>query len=89
VEGVRLHDLRHWMATQGLGDDTDIKTVAARGGWANTTTPLEMYAAFVPARDAALALRLAKLLDGEGTDGNVNGEAAGDAAASEAIGQQG
>jgi integrase len=69
VEGVRLHDLRHWMATQGLGDDTDIKTVAARGGWANTTTPLEVYSAFVPARDADLALRLAKLLDGESSLG--------------------
>lgn len=66
VESVRLHDLRHWMATQGLGDDTDIKTVAARGGWANTTTPLEVYAAFVPARDAELAIRLAKLLDDDG-----------------------
>jgi integrase len=78
VEGVRLHDLRHWMATQGLGDDTDIKTVAARGGWANTTTPLEVYSAFVPARDAELALRLAKLLDGESDRGeDLDSEPAG------------
>jgi integrase len=77
VQGVRLHDLRHWMATQGLGDDTDIKTVAARGGWANATTPLEVYSAFVPARDAELALRLAKLLDGEDGDEVDDGEAAG------------
>jgi integrase len=86
VESVRLHDLRHWMATQGLGDDTDIKTVAARGGWANTTTPLEVYAAFVPARDAALALRLAKLLDGE--DDTGDGEADEDELDSEAVVQQ-
>jgi integrase len=82
AEGVRLHDLRHWMATQGLGDDTDIKTVAARGGWANTTTPLEVYSAFVPGRDAELARPLAKLLDGEESedaDSDGDGEQSEDA----------
>ena len=63
LDGVRLHDLRHWMATEGLGDGVDIETVAGRGGWANTTTPLEIYSHFQPARDTELARRLAQRLD--------------------------
>jgi integrase len=65
LDGVRLHDLRHWMATQGLGEGIDIETVAGRGGWANTTTPLEIYSHFQPARDGELARRLAEQLDGQ------------------------
>jgi integrase len=68
LDGVRLHDLRHWMATESLGDGVDIETIAARGGWANTTTPLEVYSHFRPARDADLAERLAKRLDGDDGD---------------------
>jgi hypothetical protein len=56
----------HWMATEGLGGGADIETVAGRGGWASTTTPLEVYSHFRPARDAELARRLAERLDGEG-----------------------
>jgi integrase len=65
LDGVRLHDLRHWMATEGLGGGADIETVAGRGGWANTTTPLEVYSHFRPARDTELARQLAERLDGE------------------------
>jgi integrase len=63
LDGVRLHDLRHWMATEGLGDGVDIEAVAGRGGWANTTTPLEIYSHFQPARDTELASKLAHRLD--------------------------
>jgi len=65
LDGVRLHDLRHWMATEGLGGGADIETVAGRGGWANATTPLEVYSHFRPARDASLARDLARRLDGD------------------------
>jgi integrase len=64
LDGVRLHDLRHWMATEGLGGGADIETVAGRGGWANSTTPLQVYSHFRPARDAELARSLAERLDG-------------------------
>jgi integrase len=64
LDGVRLHDLRHWMATEGLGGGADIETVAGRGGWANSTTPLEVYSHFRPARDGELARQLAERLDG-------------------------
>jgi integrase len=40
LEGVRLHDLRHYMATQMAGEGLDVVTIAGRGGWANATTPL-------------------------------------------------
>jgi integrase len=36
LDGVRLHDVRHWMATEGLGGGADSETVAGCGGWANT-----------------------------------------------------
>jgi hypothetical protein len=61
LDGVRLHDLRHWMATEGLGGGADIETVAGRGGWANSTTPLEVYSQFRP--DDQLARQLAERLD--------------------------
>ena len=66
LDGVRLHDLRHWMATEGLGGGADIETIASRGGWANSTTPLEVYSHFRPARDTDLAHKLAGRLDGDG-----------------------
>jgi len=65
LDGVRLHDLRHWMATEGLGGGADIETIAGRGGWANSTTPLEVYSHVRPARDGQLARQLAERLDGE------------------------
>jgi integrase len=63
LEHVRLHDLRHWMATQLLAEGFDVVTLAGRGGWSNTATPLEVYAHFQPARDRAAADRLAQVLD--------------------------
>jgi hypothetical protein len=53
------------MATQLLAEGLDIQTLAGRGGWANATTPLQVYAHFQPARDVEAARRLAARLDGE------------------------
>lgn len=64
LDHVRLHDLRHWMATQLLAGGFDVVTLAGRGGWSNTTTPLEVYSHFQPARDRAAADRLGEVLDG-------------------------
>ena len=60
---VRLHDLRHYMATQLLAEGLDVQTLAGRGGWADATTPLRVYAHFQPARDVEAARRLADRLD--------------------------
>lgn len=66
LDGVRLHDLRHYMATQLLAEGFDVATVTGRGGWATATTPLRVYAHFQPARDRAAAERLGQVLDESG-----------------------
>ena len=42
--GVRLHDLRHWQATQLLDAGVPVPTVAARLGHADGTTTMKIYA---------------------------------------------
>lgn len=44
VQGVRLHDLRHWQATQLLDAGVPVPTVAARLGHADGTTTMKIYA---------------------------------------------
>ena len=58
VTGVRLHDLRHYVATRLLASGIDVRTVAGRLGHRNPATTLNVYAHFVPEadRDAAAAL---------------------------------
>jgi integrase len=58
VKGVRLHDLRHYVATRLLASGVDVRTVAGRLGHRNAATTLNVYAHFVPEadRDAADAL---------------------------------
>ena len=62
LSGVRLHDLRHFVATQLLAADVDPRTVSGRLGHARTSTTLDIYAAFVPARDRDAADFLGRLL---------------------------
>jgi integrase len=47
---VRLHDLRHWHATQLIAAGVDIVTVAHRLGHSDATTTLRVYAHFVHGR---------------------------------------
>jgi len=51
----RLHDLRHFMATQMLAAGVDPKVVAQRGGWSKVATMLDRYAHALPASDRAAA----------------------------------
>jgi len=44
LNGVRLHDLRHWQATQLLDAGVPVPTVAARLGHADGTTTMKIYA---------------------------------------------
>ena len=55
VPGVRLHDLRHFVATQLLSAGVDVRTVAGRLGHRNAATTLNVYAHFLEQtdRDAA------------------------------------
>ncbi len=56
TETVRLHDLRHWQATQLLDAGVPVPSVAARLGHANGTTTLSIYAHRTPRADRAAAL---------------------------------
>jgi len=59
---VRLHDLRHFVATELLTEGIDVRTVANRLGHARTSTTMDIYWAFVPARDRDAADHLEAVL---------------------------
>lgn len=71
VTGVRLHDLRHYVATRLLSSGIDVRTVAGRLGHRNASTTLDVYAHFVPGadRDAADALEVVLREAAERVDG--------------------
>jgi integrase len=64
LNGVRLHDLRHYVATQLLGAGVDPRTVAGRLGHANPSITMSVYGHFLPEKDRAAADFLDGLLDG-------------------------
>lgn len=63
LENLRLHDLRHYVATQLISGGVDVRTVAGRLGHANPSVTLSTYAAWVPARDQDAALMIGSSLD--------------------------
>jgi integrase len=71
--GVRLHDLRHFMATV-LGDaGVPIATISKRLGHLDVSTSLNIYTHALPATDQAAAAYLGGLLAGPGTTGKESG----------------
>lgn len=48
---IRFHDLRHMHGTRLLDAGIPVRTVSGRLGHANASTTLDVYAAWVPARD--------------------------------------
>jgi integrase len=66
LDGCRLHDLRHYVATQLLGAGVDPRTVAGRLGHANPNVTMTVYGHFLPEKDRAAADFLDGLLDGTG-----------------------
>jgi integrase len=63
LEGVRLHDLRHFAATTMLVSGIDIRTASGRLGHANASTTLDIYSHFVAAADERAASAVAGVLD--------------------------
>jgi integrase len=63
VEGVRLHDLRHYVATTMLEDGEHVHDVAYQLGHSNTATTLAVYAHHTPGRGRESAERRAARLE--------------------------
>ena len=63
VAGVRLHDLRHYVATRLLTSGIDVRTVAGRLGHRNPSTTLNVYAHFLPGSDREASAALARLFE--------------------------
>jgi integrase len=61
LTGVRLHDLRHYVATRLLSAGVDVRTVAGRLGHRNAATTLNVYSHFVPEADHEAAQILGRL----------------------------
>ena len=59
---VKVHGIRHFVATELLTAGLDLRTVANRLGHARTSTTLDIYWAWVPAQDAAAADHLDQVL---------------------------
>lgn len=62
LDGVRLHDLRHFAATRLLAAGVPVRTVSGRLGHANAATTLGVYAHFVEESDREAAAKLGSLL---------------------------
>ncbi len=62
VTGVRLHDLRHFVATNLGAAGTPIATISARLGHRDVATTLNVYSHSLPAADRAAASALGELL---------------------------
>ena len=72
LKQVRLHDLRHFVATRLLAAGVPVRTVSGRLGHANAATTLGVYAHFVKESDREAAATLGALLaPGTGTDAVV------------------
>jgi integrase len=63
LKTVRLHDLRHYVATQLLASGVDIRTVAGRLGHRNASTTLNVYSHFLQSADKDAADALGRIFD--------------------------
>ena len=60
---VRLHDLRHYVATTMLTAGVDVRTVAGRLGHRNASTTLNVYSHFLEASDKDAAAVFGRIFD--------------------------
>lgn len=62
IEHFRLHDLRHFMATQMLGSGVAIPVVSARLAHARASTTLNVYAHAIPGADVHAAQLISEIV---------------------------
>jgi integrase len=68
---ARLHDLRHFVATELLSAGVDVRTVAGRLGQRNAATTLKVYAHFLESADRQAADVIGRVIaDGDGSREN-------------------
>jgi integrase len=65
-DGVRLHDLWHFVASMLIDGGIPISTVSTRLGHSHMSTTLNLYTHAIPATDHAAAAYLGTLLAGSG-----------------------
>jgi integrase len=65
LPGVRLHDLRHFVATRLLASGVDVRTVAGRLGHRNAATTLNVYSHFLTEPDREAAYLMGRLVRAE------------------------
>jgi integrase len=63
ADEVRLHDLRHYVASQMLASGVDVRTVAGRLGHRDASTTLNVYSHFIPESDQKAASMLGGVFD--------------------------
>lgn len=73
VPGVRLHDLRHFVASQLLGAGVDVRTVAGRLGHRNAATTLNVHAHFLEQADRGAADLIGRVIAGDPDDTRRSG----------------
>jgi integrase len=73
----RLHDLRHFVATQALAAGVPVRTVSGRLGHANASTTHNIYAHFIEASDRDAAATLDLLVAGQCEDQREPGDQGG------------
>lgn len=62
LKDVRLHDLRHFTATQLIGAGVDVRTVAGRLGHSDPSLTLRVYSHAIEERDRAAAALMGQML---------------------------
>ncbi|MFP4511957.1 MAG: tyrosine-type recombinase/integrase [Acidimicrobiales bacterium] len=71
LDHVRLHDLRHFVASVLIDGGIPISTVSTRLGHGQMSTTLDFYTHAIPASDQATAAYLGTLLAGPGASRNA------------------
>ncbi len=70
IPDVRLHDLRHFVATQLFGAGVDARTIAGRLGHRDAATTLNVYAHFLESVDRDAADIIGSVIEFPGVESN-------------------